>query len=299
MDAKNREAFMSSNQLFIVGNGFDLWHKLPTNYKDFYNQYTDYLDQIENYFSYGLQEEELWSDFENVLGQFDESILIEENDFMDFSGDEFPTQQLYGLEDAVDEFSREIVEGITSCFTEWIKGISIKSSVQQMRFPDEAQFISFNYTSTLQQLYKTPKNQVYHIHGSLEQRSRLIFGHTEAVLQATADKNTYYTEAINSGRKVLLALQKPVNEIIRDKLNPWLENNENISVITVIGHSLNNIDLPYFSRIAIKFPDALWQCYSFDKEEAKAHGAVLERIGVSKKKINIGIYKDLVQRYPL
>ena len=70
---------MNSNHLFIIGNGFDLWHNLPTNYKDFYQQYREYLDQIEHYFPNGLQEEELWSDFENVLGKFDESILIDEN----------------------------------------------------------------------------------------------------------------------------------------------------------------------------------------------------------------------------
>lgn len=290
---------MSSNHLFIIGNGFDLWHKLPTSYKDFYKKYSDYLDQIEHYFSYGLQDEKLWSDFENVLGQFDESILIDENDFMDFSGDSFPTQQMYGLEDAVDSFSRDIVKDITMSFTEWLKGININSSVQKMTFPDAAQFISFNYTSTLQQLYKTPENNVKHIHGSLGQRSRLVFGHAGTVIHATADKDTYYTEAINNGRKVLEALQKPVNYIVRDKLNPWLENNEGISVITVIGHSLNNIDRPYFSRIANEYPNARWQCYSFSKQEAMAHGAILEQIGVSKNNLSVCTYTELVQHYPL
>lgn len=290
---------MSSNHLFIIGNGFDLWHKLPTSYKDFYKKHSDYLDQIEHYFSGGLQDEKLWSDFENVLGQFDESILIDENDFMDFSGDSFPTQQMYGLEDAVDSFSRDIVKDITMNFTEWLKGININSSTQQMTFPDAAQFISFNYTSTLQQLYKTPENNVKHIHGSLGQRSRLVFGHTGTVIHATADKDTYYTEAINNGRKVLEALQKPVNYIVRDKLNPWLENNEGISVITVIGHSLNNIDRPYFSRIANEYPNARWQCYSFSKQEAMAHGAILEQIGVSKNNLSVCTYTELVQHYPL
>jgi hypothetical protein len=288
-----------SNHLFIIGNGFDLWHKMPTNYKDFYKQYRGYIEQIEHYFPSDLEEEELWSDFENVLGQFDESILLDENNFMDFSGDDFPTQQMYGLEDAVYNFSIEIVQDITSNFTEWIKSISLESSVQQMTFPATAQFISFNYTSTLQQLYKIPEENVYHIHGSIGQPSLLIFGHTEAVTHANAEEDIYYTEAINNGRKVLEALKKPVDYIIRDKLNPLLKNSEDISVITVIGHSLNKIDIPYFSSILCQHPDARWQCYSYSQCEAISHRSILEQIGVPANNLSVGTYEQLVKQYPL
>ncbi len=294
---KNGEAFVSSNQLFIIGNGFDRWHQLPTSYENFYEQYRYYLDEIEHYFPYGLEGEELWSDFENTLGQFDESILIDENDFMDFSEDSFPTQQLYGLEDAVDEFSRGIVEAITSHFNEWIQGINLANLRPKVAFPETSQFISFNYTSTLQQVYETSENKVYHIHGSIGQQSRLIFGHNAPVEQATADEDTYYTDAINNGRKVLVALQKPINEIIEDKLTPWLESRRNISTISVIGHSLNNIDLPYFERIINEYPDARWQCYSFNKREAKTHKTILKKIGVPQNNIFVGTYKELVQHY--
>ena len=65
-----------------------------------------------------------------------------------------------------------------------------------------------------------------------------------------AEEDSYYTVAINNGRRVLEVLRKPVADIIRDKLNPLLEScATDISVITVIGHSLNKIDLPYFSSI--------------------------------------------------
>jgi len=291
---------LNSNHLFIIGNGFDLWHNLPTNYKDFYQQYREYLDQIEHYFPNGLQEEELWSDFENVLGKFDESILIDENDFMDFSGDDFPTQQMYGLEDAVENFSNDTIQSITKSFTTWINSINLERSVEQLTFPDTAKFINFNYTSTLQQLYKIPVEHVYHIHGNVGQAKPLIFGHTEAVTQAMAEEDSYYTVAINNGRRVLEVLRKPVADIIRDKLNPLLEScATDISVITVIGHSLNKIDLPYFSRIADQFPNAHWQCFSYSLIEATAHRTILGQIGIPIGNLSIGTYKQLVQQYPL
>ncbi|MGX9416573.1 bacteriophage abortive infection AbiH family protein [Vibrio sp. WJH972] len=290
---------MRLNHLFIIGNGFDLWHKIPTSYQDFYKQHSGYLDQIEHYFSSGLQKEDLWSDFENVLGQFDVSILIAENNFIDFSGDDFPTKQMYGLEDAVENFSHDTVQYITSSFTEWINGINLTSSGQKITFPEATQFISFNYTSTLQQIYEIPEENVYHIHGSVRQTNSLIFGHSEEVIYPNAEEASYETVAINNGLQILEAFQKPVNDIVRSELNPWLTNYNDISVITVIGHSLNKIDLPYFSSIVNQFPDAIWQCYSYTPTEAIKHRSILEGIGVPTNNLSVGIYEKLVQQYPL
>ena len=272
---------MSSDQLFIIGNGFDLWHHLPTSYREFYKQNCNYLNQIEHYFDESLQSEELWSDFETVLGQFDESILIQENDFMDFSGDSFPTQQLYGLEDAVYNFSHEVVDDITKHFTQWIKNIVIENAVKQIKFPATAKFISFNYTDTLQRVYDVVEKNVLHIHGAVRQSSSLVFGHNNTIVEATADINSYYTDSINNGRIVLTALKKPVDKIIEDRLSPWLTNNENLSKITIIGHSLNEIDIEYFKHILNAFPNTFWECFSFDVEEANTHSNILKSIGIS------------------
>ena len=129
---------MARDYLFIIGNGFDLWHELATSYREFYSLYADYLDAQQNYFPSPRYGEELWSDFESSLGEFDESVLIEENDFMDFSGDDFPTRQHFGLEDAVSNCGEEFVNTITSHFTNWVKGIDITHATIQMFFPSSA-----------------------------------------------------------------------------------------------------------------------------------------------------------------
>jgi hypothetical protein len=36
--------------LYIIGNGFDLWHGLPTGYGDFYEHAKEALDEMEAYY---------------------------------------------------------------------------------------------------------------------------------------------------------------------------------------------------------------------------------------------------------
>ena len=51
-------------------------------------------------------------------------------------------------------------------FDEWIKSIDISCIETDLYFPKSARFLSFNYTETLEEAYKIPKQQVLHIHGS-------------------------------------------------------------------------------------------------------------------------------------
>jgi len=285
--------------LVIIGNGFDLWHDMPTAYNDFYTQQNSYLDTIEHYFPNGLSGRKLWSDFENVLGLFDTDTLINERDFMDLSGDEFPTQQMYGLEDDMSSIGEEMVQDINKNFTDWIESITLNTVEQRISLPKSAKYINFNYTNTLQKVYNIQKQDVCHIHGSIEQGNELIFGHIEEVINASHEEHAYYTEAKNNANRVLVALKKPVDDIISRRLIPMLQQNTEISCVTIIGHSLNKIDLSYFSKVLEQYPLAQWECYSYNQDEANNHSVVLQTLGVPKDRLLVGTYTELVEKYPL
>jgi hypothetical protein len=289
---------LAREYLFIIGNGFDLWHELATSYTEFYGLYADYLDAQKNYFPTHRYGEELWSCFESALGEFDESVLIEENDYMDFSGDDFPTQQLYGLEDAVLNFGEEFVKTITGHFTKWVKSINLTHAQIQIALPSGAQFISFNYTSTLQTVYQVPESNILHIHGVVAHNAGLVFGHSQAVMDSDRGEDTYYSDAINNGRQVLKDLKKPVDYVTANTLKPWLSNNNGFSKIIIIGHSLNEIDTPYFKTILNAFPNAYWECYSYSAHEASAHESKLLDIGVSQSLLKVGTYEKLLEAFP-
>lgn len=60
--------------LYIIGNGFDMHHGMPTAFSDFYHwmkihPYFDAITKIEEI--YGVMDDKLWSDFEKSLGEID------------------------------------------------------------------------------------------------------------------------------------------------------------------------------------------------------------------------------------
>lgn len=61
--------------LVIIGNGFDVAHKLPTRYSEF----MDYVWTADREFYESLTkyifEDDLWHDFEEALGTFEDSEL--------------------------------------------------------------------------------------------------------------------------------------------------------------------------------------------------------------------------------
>lgn len=63
--------------LYIIGNGFDLWHGLATGYSQFYEYAKDTLNDAERYFDPG-DVDDLWSDFESSLGTYDWRELFDE-----------------------------------------------------------------------------------------------------------------------------------------------------------------------------------------------------------------------------
>ena len=58
------------NTLYIIGNGFDLFHKLPTSYFHFYQwlkmmKQDDFIDKMEEFFPSKHEIDKLlWHDFE-------------------------------------------------------------------------------------------------------------------------------------------------------------------------------------------------------------------------------------------
>lgn len=66
-------------RLVVIGNGFDLAHKLPTTYSDFKNQLaqdcSDFYRDICEY----IPEESLWYSFEEALAELDVEQLQDDN----------------------------------------------------------------------------------------------------------------------------------------------------------------------------------------------------------------------------
>ncbi|MFQ1595655.1 bacteriophage abortive infection AbiH family protein [Aeromonas veronii] len=284
--------------LYIIGNGFDLWHDLPTSYNDFYGFAKDLLDEIEEYYSFDLRQNQPWHDFENALGKFDADNFFSIHNEVNVNSEDFRPRDIYGLEDELTEQTKNHVSTIEETFIDWVDSIDVTNAVQKMTFNTNSAFITFNYTSTLQSIYNIEDERVFHIHGSVSRHSELIFGHGENITEPSEfDEDGEYSghifsEAESIARSPLYALRKPV-EAVLDKNEGYFSSLNDINEVVIIGHSLNNVDQPYFHRIKNHVGDVMWKVYCYEASEKEKYTQNLLTCGVSRDKIKIITYDEL------
>lgn len=284
--------------LYVIGNGFDLWHDLPTSYRHFYEFAEGCLDELENYYSFDLHEYEPWHDFENALGDFCWENFFDYYNEIDVGAEDFRPSFVYGLEDEITEQTDIHVTTIKEAFLEWIAQIDIREANRKMLFPDDAQFINFNYTSTLQFTYGIDDSKVMHIHGRAEKNDDLIFGHGADIIEESEidedgeSNRTMFSDAEGAAKYPLYALKKPVDEVL-DKNGSYFNRLTGITEVIVIGHSLNNIDMPYFKKIVECAPGAQWKVCCYINEERTEHIQKLICCGIKLEHITVCAYDDL------
>lgn len=284
--------------VYVIGNGFDLWHKLPTSYACFYDFAKKTLDEIETYYSFGVNQAAPWCDFENSLGCFNWEDFYDAHNNIDASEENFRPSFVYGLEDELREQADSHVEAIRNCFCDWINGIDASTAVRRIVFSNGARFITFNYTSTLQSVYGIADANILHIHGRAETSDELIFGHGEEIeeepeLDGNGDSNrTIFTDAENAAVYPLYALKKPVEDVLKSHEN-FFKTLTDATEIVVIGHSLNKVDLPYFQRICEQARSAKWTVCLYTPEEKTHRMQALIECGVPFERINFCLFKDL------
>ncbi|HHY0363528.1 TPA: AbiH family protein [Vibrio cholerae] len=173
-----------------------------------------------------------------------------------------------------------------------------------MHFYFPAYFINFNYTTTLQDVYKVNDSDVLHIHGKIGKE--LIFGHgRETDLSESEDENNepWFHETKREVSQVLSVFHKPVNDILA-RNRTILEGYDNVENIVVIGHSINNIDIPYFQCILNAYPDANWQNYNYENieeeiDEVSVTHSKLLALGVPEQRLKSFSSEKLKELYPL
>lgn len=290
--------------LVIVGNGFDIQNRLPTSYWHFYKQYNDQLDEHFVHFPNFFDDQE-WSNFEENLGVFDDD-NFRESAACEPSMDDMIESSKYvnGYNDEIYQKTDELVGDIQNAFTTWIRGIDVKQSIKFMDFPIGFKFINFNYTPTLQYVYSVPDEDVLHIHGKA--RWNVIFGHgigngNQSSSMTPNTNEPWFEESYQTLASVTDKFHKPVNEIL-EKHRAHLEAYGDVTKIIVLGHSINEIDIPYFKCILNAYPNAMWRNWNHKGEEndgvSSTHDKLLS-LGVSSDKLCSLSSKKLGRAYPI
>ena len=281
--------------LIILGNGFDLAHELPTKYSDF-RDFTwinnrEFYEQLTKY----IFEDDLWNDFENALGSFDDGEIKEMSEavYLNYGN------KYYNYEGVITdelEFSTQISEYLS----EWIKSIDTKTKpvVSRKIINNENIFINFNYTDTLETTYGILNNNILYIHGKALNNDRLIIGHhnvfayagKQPLMLTYQEMDEWIEYQINSKREELekenliqnyfVNTFKDTDEIIATNKKFFGKINT-VKKIYILGHSLTDIDFSYFKKVRESvLEDCIWNIsYHSEKDEDNAKGFI-ERLNI-------------------
>lgn len=294
------------SSLFILGNGFDIAHGIKTQYSDFrkflismYPKALEFRDEIvflEDCEDIDPEEfaveillhtmddacGEDWSSFEEALAYINFNAKLpsanhKENETKEEDNELMKNYLLY-----IDV----LTSGFIKCskiwqdfFRIWIKNIekqieseriSCINELKELFNSDNAMFLTFNYTKTLQNLYGIKK--VIHVHNRVGQN--LIFGHGESdimydehskyVASRPCISSTFLNDMIMSFKKDTISPLKKYNDFFK-KLDYQIDK------VYSYGFSYGKVDSVYIKKIIEKInPNSIWYFTRYESNDTES-----------------------------
>lgn len=266
-DLKGKE----KKTLFIIGNGFDLYHGIPSQYRHFRswlegNRHENFVDEMEDIFP-KLNEckKGLWNNFENALQDYDLECLYKtlHTENHDQWTPDIWKQTAERLEMTTGE--------IRPLMKEWAKSIDIKKicSDSNLMLREESLYLTFNYTKILEEFYHIPNGRICHIHGSIDDND-VITGHIR--WQRPDDYRAQKDEKEVVCRECLRVLNK-LNKDTEKQINKhrdFFTLIKDVTCVVVLGHSMGGIDMAYFREVLNRVrQECHWHFSKHDVEDDK------------------------------
>ena len=211
-------------------------------------------------------------DLDTIYGYCAEDIEIDEDHMM---------RTHFIIEDSPDTFFTPRKEELIQCFIDWVTSIEISDRPLNIEVPSEARYLTFNYTETLEKLYRIPQSQILHIHGDV---NNPIFGHGESIKEYWNDHELYSTQTAK--QKIIAGmneLRKDVQGIISAN-STYFNSLADIQEIIVRGISYGPIDFPYFLKLKNSVrPDCLWKLSWHEDADKSAAADFAKKLDIDAK----------------
>lgn len=273
---------MGCKTLFVIGNGFDLYHGVRSRYEDFHkwliaNRGWSRFEDIEQHFIVS----DLWSNLEENLGAFDSEGCGEDWSIATPLGMFINGQLICTAREVNEDFDgklREWRDEMLRGLAEWVKTLRPVGGCPKLPIVSTgAQYLSFNYTRTLEDYYGIDPYQILHVHGVAGQPWKCLqLGHGAEIEEIRDDNAEDYNPECFDGDQVtpveelnghVRRWRKPVEEIIRHHVGFW-NGLGDVAKVIVLGFSMGRVDEPYMRKIAnVVRRDVVWWCSWHDKGE--------------------------------
>lgn len=294
-------------RLYIIGNGFDLHHGLPTSYwcykeylkitePEFVDRFDDFIKRyvIPNVVDVVVDIEK-WSELESYtkfIYGFDVEEILEEA-LASAEDDMDRASYWHDIQYMSDKYS-EWINGIRTSFFEWIKTIKYSPNMKDKDLPIDknAMYLNFNYTNTLEVLYEVPHENILHIHGNLSED--IIFGNNEvpeAVIESSLLEINTHEDAdwrISEASEILNSVLNQTKLYYKDTLTQinknkrFFEQIKECEGIIIMGFGFGDEDDDYMDEIAnqVRNLKRIKVYYHEDKDIENFKEKLLEKIKV-------------------
>lgn len=299
--------------LFIIGNGFDLMHGVPSSYYDFRDSMGRH-NELRNALEMYIRKEDLWADFEESLANLDDEAMLDTvDDWMDAFDvkdeydDDFSAADFFMAAETATAPALTIIRELPRKFKKWV--CTLKPTIFGKLLGDilteQYIYINFNYTEFLETIYGIPKRKVWYIHGDRREKGELILGHASGA-EFEVDVNSpggiskqpriknqtaydlYETAAYNLGG-YYNATTKKSDDVIKTNKDRF-KILSGVEHVVLIGHSLSQVDYPYFKEIINQNQNAAnmkWYISWFSARDLKQIDAFANAMGIQSNHIEL------------
>lgn len=312
---------MNNKILYIIGNGFDVHHGIKSSYRTYMewlkdNHKEDY-QKIIDFYGDIAEKPEWWNEFETNLGYFDIRAKVEDLAFQNQPTDSQIEKMraidtMGGAWDAQVEIGG-IISILKESFHEWIDSLNPALTANKIVIDfNNAYFITFNYSLTLEKVYGIPSDQILHIHGCLND-DEYIIGHGRTYedvkdesdpycLPFDPDKDDpseYGLDALddeiteNTKQEVVSRVMEAAKDTaaIISKHELEFEMLKTVEKVCIYGLSFSSVDEPYLSHIVKEItPNAAYEASYYSAKDMNSIEAFSKKYGI---KINPVKLEDL------
>lgn len=287
---------------YVIGNGFDLHYNLPTSYCNFkyfliQNGYKEIVYKIDQLFeergNFDPKEIENWATFEDMLQVFNN--LFSDELYEEAFDNAETDDDRAGFWDSPSwnaNYYNEYIEILKEQFIIWINEMDTAIIPDKYFEPNPGDAIlTFNYTTTIEDNFKTDEIHIVHIHGTKDEE--IILGHND---EPNPDLFTIIEDEESDYRDI--TTKKAINSILKNASENYYKNSKHLlhrhyklfvqipkfAKVVIMGLSCGNQDELYIRKI-IEYASVV-DFYYYD-ESAKRN---FENIIINSN-INVNCYK--------
>ncbi|WP_371974558.1 bacteriophage abortive infection AbiH family protein [Lelliottia nimipressuralis] len=261
-----------------------------------------YPDQLDT------NEHPLWSEFEKSLAGLDSQYVLDS--FIEYlpniSDPDFRDRDWNSFEIEMERILEQLTEVLLDKFRNFISQVEypLLAMNKRLQLCEKSFLINFNYTNTLEYYYNIDSSRILYLHGiATIPDIPLVLGHgidpenfielpkeppsganneeLQQWFQQQADNyNISYENGKNKLNNYFNYSFKNTAEVISESIC-FFTKLKYVSEIVIIGHSLSDVDMPYFSAIKeYVHPDCKWTATYYLKKEKEHHWHKLKNLGI-------------------